>query len=141
MPWVCRRGGWETEEHVYENPAELVAALGGMSSTLSSVEGGKETLSSVEGSLSPASRLRLAADLTRRQSGSDDDSGCALEEFAWVPSGLRPDLVHHYFSLLPEDKVPYQGSAGEQWRVRQLLLQLPPQVRPFPFLSASPPIP
>lgn len=26
---------------------------------------------------------------------SDDDSGCALEEFAWVPPGLKPEQVKH----------------------------------------------
>lgn len=29
----------------------------------------------------------------QRQSHSDDDSGCALEEYTWVPPGLRPDQV------------------------------------------------
>jgi prickle len=29
-------------------------------------------------------------------------------------------------SLLPETKVPYAGSAGEKYRIRQLLRQLPP---------------
>lgn len=29
----------------------------------------------------------------QRQSQSDDDSGCALEEYTWVPSGLRPEQV------------------------------------------------
>ena len=24
---------------------------------------------------------------------SDDDSGCALEEYTWVPPGLKPDQV------------------------------------------------
>jgi hypothetical protein len=28
-----------------------------------------------------------------RHSQSDDDSGCALEEYTWVPPGLRPDQV------------------------------------------------
>lgn len=35
---------------------------------------------------------------TQRQSQSDDDSGCALEEYTWVPSGLRPEqvrMIHH----------------------------------------------
>ncbi|KAG8254494.1 hypothetical protein J6590_008951 [Homalodisca vitripennis] len=27
----------------------------------------------------------------QRHSQSDDDSGCALEEYTWVPPGLRPD--------------------------------------------------
>uniref|UniRef100_A0AAV2L5V7 PET domain-containing protein n=1 Tax=Knipowitschia caucasica TaxID=637954 RepID=A0AAV2L5V7_KNICA len=27
----------------------------------------------------------------QRSSTSDDDSGCALEEYAWVPPGLRPE--------------------------------------------------
>lgn len=29
----------------------------------------------------------------QRSSTSDDDSGCALEEYAWVPPGLRPEQV------------------------------------------------
>lgn len=32
----------------------------------------------------------------QRSSTSDDDSGCALEEYAWVPPGLRPDQVTLY---------------------------------------------
>lgn len=30
----------------------------------------------------------------QRQSQSDNDSGCALEEYTWVPPGLRPDQVN-----------------------------------------------
>lgn len=34
----------------------------------------------------------------QRQSQSDDDSGCALEEYTWVPPGLRPDqVIEHIF--------------------------------------------
>ncbi|XP_028276774.1 prickle-like protein 1 isoform X2 [Parambassis ranga] len=62
----------------------------------------------------------------QRSSTSDDDSGCALEEYAWVPPGLRPEQVQMYFSRLPEDKVPYVNSPGEKHRIRQLLYQLPP---------------
>ncbi|KAJ3612071.1 hypothetical protein NHX12_020348 [Muraenolepis orangiensis] len=62
----------------------------------------------------------------QRSSTSDDDSGCALEEYAWVPPGLRPEQVQLYFSCLPEDKVPYVNSPGEKHRIRQLLYQLPP---------------
>lgn len=29
----------------------------------------------------------------QRSSTSDDDSGCALEEYAWVPPGLRTEQV------------------------------------------------
>ncbi len=29
----------------------------------------------------------------QRQSHSDDDSGCALEEYTWVPPGLKTDQV------------------------------------------------
>lgn len=29
----------------------------------------------------------------QQSSTSDDDSGCALEEYAWVPPGLRPEQV------------------------------------------------
>ncbi|XP_061770269.1 prickle-like protein 1b isoform X1 [Nerophis ophidion] len=62
----------------------------------------------------------------QRSSTSDDDSGCALEEYAWVPPGLRPEQVQMYFSCLPEEKVPYVNSSGEKHRIRQLLYQLPP---------------
>lgn len=30
----------------------------------------------------------------QRNSTSDDDSGCALEEYVWVPPGLSPEQVH-----------------------------------------------
>ncbi|KAK6051941.1 PET domain protein [Cooperia oncophora] len=94
-----------------------------------------------DGGLSPASRLRIAADV-HRHSTSDDDSGCVLEEYAWVPSGLKPNMVRFLelisikkdsvrcicsSPLFPEEKVPYVNSAGEKWRIRQLRHQLPPQ--------------
>ncbi|XP_054711766.1 protein prickle-like [Uloborus diversus] len=62
----------------------------------------------------------------RPGSHSDDDSGCALEEYTWVPPGLKPEQVHLYFSGLPEAKVPYVNSVGERYRIKQLLHQLPP---------------
>lgn len=34
----------------------------------------------------------------QRQSQSDDDSGCALEEYTWVPPGLRPEQVNKWHS-------------------------------------------
>nr|XP_023693167.1 prickle planar cell polarity protein 3 isoform X1 [Paramormyrops kingsleyae] len=67
---------------------------------------------------------KLVADV-RRHSISDDDSGCASEEYAWVPPRLKPEQVHQYFSCIPEDKVPYVNSLGETYRVKQLLHQLP----------------
>lgn len=36
----------------------------------------------------------------QRSSTSDDDSGCALEEYAWVPPGLRPEQVGPFIVLL-----------------------------------------
>lgn len=33
----------------------------------------------------------------QRSSTSDDDSGCALEEYAWVPPGVRPEQVGNFF--------------------------------------------
>ncbi|KAJ0174377.1 hypothetical protein K1T71_010523 [Dendrolimus kikuchii] len=78
------------------------------------------------GFLEQAERLMKPAD-PHRHSQSDDDSGCALEEYTWVPPGLRPEQVHLYFSALPEDKVPYVNSVGERYRLKQLLQQLPPQ--------------
>ncbi|XP_026567308.1 prickle planar cell polarity protein 3 isoform X2 [Pseudonaja textilis] len=68
---------------------------------------------------------RLISDF-QRHSISDDDSGCASEEYAWVPPGLKPEQVYQFFSCLPEDKVPYVNSPGERYRIRQLLHQLPP---------------
>ncbi|CAG08656.1 unnamed protein product, partial [Tetraodon nigroviridis] len=62
----------------------------------------------------------------QRSSTSDDDSGCVLEEYAWVPPGLRPEQVQLYFSCLPEEKIPYVNSPGEKFRIKQLLYQLPP---------------
>lgn len=35
----------------------------------------------------------------QRNSTSDDDSGCALEEYAWVPPGLKPEQVPDLGSL------------------------------------------
>ncbi|KAJ3603015.1 hypothetical protein NHX12_030759 [Muraenolepis orangiensis] len=65
----------------------------------------------------------------QRNSTSDDDSGCALEEYAWIPPGLKPEqvmtsgplpphfqsmTVHQYYSSLPEDKVRYCNSLDEE---------------------------
>ena len=44
------------------------------------------TLSGVFGSIGAMSD-------PQRHSHSDDDSGCALEEYTWVPPGLKPDQV------------------------------------------------
>ncbi|KAJ8257287.1 hypothetical protein GJAV_G00183980 [Gymnothorax javanicus] len=62
----------------------------------------------------------------QRNSTSDDDSGCALEDYAWVPPGLNPEQVYQYYNSLPEEKVPYVNSPGEKHRIKQLLHQLPP---------------
>jgi prickle len=35
-----------------------------------------------------------------RHSQSDDDSGCALEEYTWVPPGLRPDQVGMFSAII-----------------------------------------
>jgi len=40
----------------------------------------------------------------QRHSQSDDDSGCALEEYTWVPPGLRPDQVKWSKFILVFDK-------------------------------------
>ncbi|XP_062854680.1 prickle planar cell polarity protein 3 isoform X2 [Trichomycterus rosablanca] len=67
---------------------------------------------------------KLVSDF-QRHSISDDDSGCASEEYAWVPPGLKPEQVYQYFGCIPEDKVPYVNSPGERYRIKQLLHQLP----------------
>lgn len=41
------------------------------------------------------------ADVHRASSlASDDDSGCALDEYAWVPPGLSPEQVRPKFDVL-----------------------------------------
>ncbi|XP_060713883.1 prickle-like protein 2b isoform X1 [Tachysurus vachellii] len=72
----------------------------------------------------------------QRNSTSDDDSGCALEEYAWVPPGLKPEQVHQYYSSLPEEKVPYVNSPGEKHRIKQLLHQLPPHDNEVRYCSS-----
>ncbi|XP_077369462.1 uncharacterized protein prickle3 isoform X2 [Festucalex cinctus] len=67
---------------------------------------------------------KLVSDF-QRHSISDDDSGCASEEYAWVPPGLKPEQVYQYFRNLPEDRVPFVNSVGERHRIKQLLHQLP----------------
>lgn len=37
----------------------------------------------------------------QRNSTSDDDSGCALEEYAWVPPGLKPEQVTIFLGAFP----------------------------------------
>lgn len=58
---------------------------------------------------------------------SDDDSGCALEEYAWTPPGLSAKQVQKYFSGFPEHLIPYIDTPGDRYRCCQLLKQLPPQ--------------
>ncbi|XP_071960262.1 uncharacterized protein [Antedon mediterranea] len=62
----------------------------------------------------------------QRGSASDDDSGCVLEEYTWLPPGLKAEQVHQYMCSLPEEKRPYVNSPGEKYRIRSLLQQLPP---------------
>lgn len=41
----------------------------------------------------PFVKEKLESDGTQQSSASDDDSGYHLNEYSWIPSGLRPDLV------------------------------------------------
>jgi len=61
-----------------------------------------------------------------RLSNSDDDSGCALEEYTWCPPGLKAEQVRQFFKCFPEDKVPFLNSIGEKYRTKMLEEQLPP---------------
>ena len=51
-----------------------------------------------------------------RSSNSDEDSGCALEEYAWCPPGLKAEQVRQFFKCFPEEKVPFLNSIGEKHR-------------------------
>ncbi len=41
--------------------------------------------------------MKLVSDF-QRHSISDDDSGCASEEYAWVPPGIKPEQVSRQHS-------------------------------------------
>ncbi|XP_067042336.1 prickle planar cell polarity protein 3-B-like isoform X3 [Acropora muricata] len=73
-----------------------------------------------------AGRSLFLGDVNYSGFASDDDSGCALDEYAWIPPGLNPEQVHAYMSALPEGKVPYIDSHGERYRNKQIIVQLPP---------------
>lgn len=56
----------------------------------------------------------------QRNSTSDDDSGCALEEYAWVPPGLKPEQVailllalSVVFSVLPHPSLEGKGRSAD----------------------------
>lgn len=57
------------------------------------------------GICSGVSNIRITATELQQQrqnkqhysSGSDDDSGCVMDEYAWVPSGIKPDTVKIYY--------------------------------------------
>ena len=53
---------------------------------------------SEEREMADRSMNKLVQDL-QRNSASDDDSGCALEEYTWVPPGLTPAQVKTDFML------------------------------------------
>nr|XP_040570254.1 LOW QUALITY PROTEIN: protein prickle-like [Lepeophtheirus salmonis] len=128
---VCRSCKCPREEHTGDlmsaggslaHPPEISPASSS-GSTTTTTTGGHPSSSD---RCSNGSRAHPSDFSSVRQSHSDDDSGCALEEYTWVPPGLKPDQVHLYFSTLPEDKVPYVNSVGEKYRIKQLLHQLPP---------------
>ena len=48
---------------------------------------------------------QVSADINQRHSQSDDDSGCALEEYTWVPPGLKPDQVSSVLRILPRPEL------------------------------------
>uniref|UniRef100_A0A6I8RLC3 Prickle planar cell polarity protein 2 n=1 Tax=Xenopus tropicalis TaxID=8364 RepID=A0A6I8RLC3_XENTR len=64
----------------------------------------------------------------QRNSTSDDDSGCALEEYAWIPPGLKPEQVRYCNSLDEEEKRELKLFSNQ--RKRENLGR--GNVRPFP---------
>ncbi|XP_069062607.1 prickle-like protein 2 isoform X3 [Pleurodeles waltl] len=64
----------------------------------------------------------------QRNSTSDDDSGCALEEYAWIPPGLKPEQVRYCNSLDDEEKRELKLFSNQ--RKRENLGR--GNVRPFP---------
>lgn len=63
---------------------------------------------SVEEHVVAAMSLEMEKTITKlmydfqRNSTSDDDSGCALEEYVWVPPGLSPEQVRQSGDLLAD---------------------------------------
>ncbi|KTF79622.1 hypothetical protein cypCar_00043959, partial [Cyprinus carpio] len=57
--------------------------------------------------------LKLVSDF-QRHSISDDDSGCASEEYAWVPPGIKPEQVYRTFELYPERKGVHSGQQSRR---------------------------
>lgn len=53
----------------------------------------------------------------QRNSTSDDDSGCALEEYAWVPPGLKPEQV---FALLHTTPKGENAAFNVRWPLRSV---------------------
>ncbi|XP_046664636.1 four and a half LIM domains protein 3 isoform X3 [Homalodisca vitripennis] len=49
------------------------------------------------------------------------------EGYAWVPPGLPSYKIEQYFRNVPAAKVPKLGTAGEKYRDKQLVIQLPKQ--------------
>lgn len=56
---------------------------------------------------------KLVSDF-QRHSISDDDSGCASEEYAWVPPGLKPEQVRR----APPEQPPDSGHKFMQHKYR-----------------------
>ena len=69
---------------------------GGGNNVKSGGSGVPNTNTSNGGQAPPATRQTLAH--------SDDDSGCALEEYTWVPPGLKPDQVRQ-FAWIPNTPI------------------------------------
>lgn len=73
------------------------------------------------------SEIRPVLPSRKCNSISDDDSGCALDEYSWIPQGMSHLQVHEYVNSLPRTKVPRGSHASQRHRIQQLLRQLPPQ--------------
>ncbi|TRY75175.1 hypothetical protein TCAL_16879 [Tigriopus californicus] len=50
----------------------------------------------------------------RQAAQSDDDSGCALEEYTWVPPGLKPDQAVKQLSEAQNGRCSYQETENAQ---------------------------
>lgn len=59
---------------------------------------------------------KLISDFQRQcGSASDNDSGCALEEYAWVPPGLRPEQVRRNACPVIESSTSNTNKTVEHW--------------------------
>ena len=106
-PLVDHSGGMMPSTNLVQSPAQGPGASplnSSMDSNTKSMESSSTTNagSSSAGTNSASGTGSGSDSVPMRQVAhgqSDDDSGCALEEYTWVPPGLKPDQVSQTYKI------------------------------------------